>query len=75
MEIDKIRDLTDDELAAEEGKVAEQLFRIRFAKGLGKQEGLKNLKNLKLEIARFKTIARQRQIEKARQTATGEAGK
>jgi large subunit ribosomal protein L29 len=75
MEIEKIRNLSDDELKAEEIKAAEQLFRIRFAKSLGKQEGLKNLKTLKLDIARFKTIARQRQIEKGRKPATAEAGK
>ena len=62
MELDKIRNLSDDELKAEEAKAAEQLFRIRFAKSLGKQEGLKNLRTLKLDIARFKTVARERQI-------------
>ena len=44
----------------EEAKAAEQLFRVRFAKSLGKQEGLKNLRSLKLDIARIKTIARER---------------
>ena len=72
MELDKIRNLSDDELKAEEAKAAEQLFRIRFAKSLGKQEGLKNLRTLKLDIARFKTVARERQIEKL---AAAKAGK
>ena len=62
MELDKIRNLSDDELKAEEAKAAEQLFRIRFAKSLGKQEGLKNLRTLKLDSARFKTVARERQL-------------
>jgi large subunit ribosomal protein L29 len=75
MELDKIRDLSDDELKAEETKAAEQVFRIRFAKSLGKQEGLKNLRTLKLDIARMKTVARERQLEKARQSAAAEAGK
>jgi large subunit ribosomal protein L29 len=66
MELDKIRDLSDDELKAEEAKAAEQIFRIRFAKSLGKQEGLKNLRGLKLDIARFKTVARERQIAAAK---------
>ncbi|HEY5329534.1 MAG TPA: 50S ribosomal protein L29 [Acidobacteriaceae bacterium] len=66
MEIDKIRNLSDDELKAEEAKAGEQLFRIRFAKSLGKQEGLKNLQTLKLDIARFKTIARERQLAAAK---------
>jgi large subunit ribosomal protein L29 len=66
MELDKIRNLSDDELKAEEARAAEQLFRIRFAKSLGKQEGLKNIRSLKLDIAHFKTIARERQIAAAK---------
>ncbi len=62
MELDKIRNLSDDELKSEEAKAGEQLFRIRFAKSLGKQDGLKNIGSLKLDIARIKTIRRQREI-------------
>ena len=66
MELDKIRGLSDDELKTEEVRAAEQLFRIRFAKSLGKQDGIKNIRGLKLDIARLKTIARQRQLEAAK---------
>jgi large subunit ribosomal protein L29 len=69
MEIDKIRNLSDNELKSEEAKAAEQLFRIRFAKSLGKQEGIGKIKSLKLDIARFKTIAKERNL------ATAKAGK
>jgi large subunit ribosomal protein L29 len=69
MEIDKIRNMSDDELKSEEAKAAEQLFRIRFAKSLGKQEGIGKIRSLKLDIARFKTIAKQRSL------ATAKAGK
>ena len=62
MEIDKIRNLSDEELRLEEGKASEQLFRIRFAKSLGKQEGVGKIKSLKLDIARIKTIAKQRSL-------------
>jgi large subunit ribosomal protein L29 len=75
MEIDKIRNLSDADLKSEEAKAAEQLFRIRFAKSLGKQEGIGKIKSLKLDIAKFKTIARQRQSEHARSLATAKAGK
>jgi large subunit ribosomal protein L29 len=70
MELDKIRNLTDEELKSEETKAAEQLFRIKFAKSLGKMDGLKNLRTLKLDIARFKTIARERELTAAK---TGKA--
>jgi large subunit ribosomal protein L29 len=69
MEIDKIRNMSDEELKSEEAKAAEQLFRIRFAKSLGKQEGVGKIKSLRLDIARFKTIAKQRSL------ATAKAGK
>jgi len=66
MELDKIRGLSDEELKAEEAKAGEQLFRIRFAKSLGKQEGIGKIKSLKIDIARFKTIAKERQLETAK---------
>jgi len=69
MEIDKIRNLSDEELKSEEAKAAEQLFRIRFAKSLGKQEGIGKIKSLRLDIAKFKTIAKERSL------ATAKAGK
>ena len=73
MELDKIRNLSDEELKAEEAKAGEQLFRIRFAKSLGKQEGIGKIKTLKLDIARIKTIAKERKLATA--PATTKAGK
>ncbi len=75
MELDKIRNLTDEELKSTEAQAAEQIFRIRFAKSLGKQEGIKKLRSLKLDIARSKTIARERQLAAAATTAKTSAGK
>ncbi|MDQ2925496.1 MAG: 50S ribosomal protein L29 [Acidobacteriota bacterium] len=63
MELDKIRNLSDEELKTQEAQAAEQIFRIRFAKTLGKLDGVKNLPSLKLDIARIKTIARERQLK------------
>ncbi len=62
MELDKIRDLSEEELRSEEAKTAEQLFRIRFAKSLGKQEGIGKIRGLKKDVARMKTIARERAL-------------
>jgi len=62
MELEKIRNLSDEELKSEEAKAAEQLFRIRFQKSLGNNEGIKKLRTLKLDIARIKTVARERQL-------------
>lgn len=62
MELEKIRNLSDDELKKQEAQAGEQLFRIRFQKSLGNVEGLKKLRTLKLDIARAKTIRREREI-------------
>ena len=65
MELDKIRSLSDEELHKQEIDAAEQIFRIRFQKSLGNHEGLKKLRTLKLDIARAKTIARERELAAA----------
>ena len=62
MELEKIRTLSDEELIATGNSAAEQLFRLRFQKSLGNQEGIKKLRVLKLDIARTKTIARERTL-------------
>jgi large subunit ribosomal protein L29 len=72
MELEKIRNLTDDELTSQQTKSAEQLFRLRFQKSLGNNEGIKKLRVLKLDIARIKTVARERTLS-AEQTASPKA--
>ena len=62
MELDKIRNLTDEELTGQQAKSAEQLFRLRFQKSLGNNEGVKKLRILKLDIARIQTVARERTL-------------
>jgi len=62
MELEKIRNFSDDELITEERKAAEQLFRLRFQMKLGQNEGVKKLRDLKKDIARIQTIARERQL-------------
>ena len=62
MEFEKINNLSDGELQSEQDKAAEQLFRISFQKSLGNTEGLKKLRPLKLDIARIKTVKRQRTL-------------
>ena len=62
MELNKIRSLSDDELAAHERTSAEQLFRLRFQVSMGQNDGVKKLRQLRKEIAQFKTVARERQL-------------
>ncbi|HVW76394.1 MAG TPA: 50S ribosomal protein L29 [Alloacidobacterium sp.] len=63
MELEKIRNLSDSELNVEEQKASEQLFRLRFQIKLGQNEGVKKLRELKKDIARIKTIARERELK------------
>ena len=63
MELEKIRNLSDTELNVEEHKAAEQLFRLRFQMKLGQNEGVKKLRELKKDIARIKTITRERELK------------
>ena len=60
MELEKIRNLSDEELAHHEKTSAEQLFRLRFQVALGQNDGVKKLRQLRKEIAQIKTIARER---------------
>ena len=62
MELEKIRNQSDEQLVETERSAAEQLFRLRFQKSLGNQEGVKKLRVLKLDIARSKTVARERTL-------------
>ena len=62
MELEKIRNLSDEELAHHEKTSAEQLFRLRFQVALGQNDGVKKLRQLRKEIAQIKTVARERAL-------------
>lgn len=62
MEMDKILNLDAEELALESRKAAEQVFRLRFQLRMGQNEGVKKLRELKKDIARMKTVERQREL-------------
>ncbi|MHB8303420.1 MAG: 50S ribosomal protein L29 [Acidobacteriaceae bacterium] len=62
MEMDKIVNLDAEELVQQERQAAEQVFRLRFQMRMGQNEGLKKLRELKKDIARFKTVQRQREL-------------
>jgi len=62
MELDKIRNLSDGELGVEGHKAAEQLFRLRFNLKLGQTDVVKKVRLLRKDIARIKTIEREREL-------------
>jgi large subunit ribosomal protein L29 len=63
MELKKIRNWSDDELKTQETQFSEQLFRIRFQSKLGQNEGTQKLRELRKDIARIKTVAKERTLE------------
>ncbi|MGB0064975.1 MAG: 50S ribosomal protein L29 [Terracidiphilus sp.] len=62
MELEKIRNLGDDELRHQEKTSAEQLFRIRFQMATDPSSGAKKLRELRKEIAQIKTVTREREL-------------
>jgi large subunit ribosomal protein L29 len=62
METEKIRNLSDHELTVQEKQAGEQLFRLRFQMKLGQNEGVKKLRELRKDIARIKTVERERAL-------------
>ena len=62
MNADKIRNLTDVELAHQQGELADTLFKLKFQLKMGQTESLKKIRDLKKDIARIKTIEREKQL-------------
>jgi len=62
MKAEKARNLTDDELRHQERDLQDQLFKLKFQMNMGQTESLKKLRGLRKDIARVKTIAREREL-------------
>ena len=75
METDKIRNLTSDELVQQEKDSMDQLFRLKFQMKMGQTESLNKIRGLRKDIARMKTIARQRELEGGQSPAVAPAVK
>ena len=60
MKAEKVRNLTDTELQQQQRELNDQLFRLKFQLNMGQTESLKKMRGLRKDIARAKTIARER---------------
>jgi len=60
MNIEKIRNLTDTELAHQQRELADQLFKLKFQLKMGQTESLKKLRDLRKDIARINTVQREK---------------
>jgi large subunit ribosomal protein L29 len=60
---DKVREMSDDELRTKERELQEQLFRLRFQKSLGQLDNAIKIRETRRDIARVKTVMRQKQAQ------------
>ena len=60
--IDKIKNQTDVELTHQEKDLQDQVFRLKFQMAMGQTESLKKVRQLRKDIARVKTIKRERAL-------------
>ena len=65
MDIKKIRSMSPAELVAEEGKLKKELFNLRFQHVTGQLENPVQMRELKKDIARVKTVIRENELKKA----------
>ena len=65
MELNKIREMTDVELRAELDKRKQELFNLRFQHVTGQLENPLRMREVKRNIARVKTIIREKELDKA----------
>jgi large subunit ribosomal protein L29 len=62
--IEKLRELDTKELEVQQRELAEQIFRLRFQLTTGQAEALKRLRDARRDLARVKTLLRERELRK-----------
>jgi large subunit ribosomal protein L29 len=62
MKAEELRELSDEDLRMKIDEVKESLFRMRFKLTLGNTDVVKQLREERRDLARIKTVLRQRQL-------------
>jgi ribosomal protein L29 len=60
-ELDKLQDLSEEELGAEAQRLKESLFRLNFKLALGEMDAVKTIRREKKSLARIQTMMRERE--------------
>lgn len=60
MKARELRELSEDELFSKESELKDQLFKLRFQHALGQLEDDLKLRNIRRDIARIKTIIKEK---------------
>ena len=63
MKIDKVRNMSQAELASEELKLKKELFNLRFQHVTGQLENPLKMREVKRDIARVKTALREKELK------------
>ncbi len=61
MKVEKVRNLRNEELEARVEELAEEIFRARIQKETGQLDQMAKVRNLRRDLARVKTVLRERQ--------------
>jgi large subunit ribosomal protein L29 len=67
MKAEELRELTDEELERKGQELVEELFNLRFQLATGQIENVGRLTAVRRDIARVKTIQRERQLQSIQQ--------
>jgi ribosomal protein L29 len=62
-ELNKLHDMSDEELTAEAQRIKESLFRLNFKLALGEMDAVKTIRREKKSLARIQTMMRSRESE------------
>ena len=60
-ELDKLHDMSDEDLQSEAERLKESLFRLNFKLALGEVDAVKRIRQEKKSLARIQTLVRERQ--------------
>ncbi|HEX2714546.1 MAG TPA: 50S ribosomal protein L29 [Candidatus Acidoferrales bacterium] len=63
--IEKLREVDTKELEVQQRELTEQIFRLRFQLTTGQAEALKRLREARRDLARVKTLLREREVREA----------
>ena len=60
-ELEKLRDMSDEDLREDAARIKESLFRLNFKLALGEMDAVKRLREEKRTLARLQTLITERQ--------------
>ena len=64
-ELERLHNMSDEELREEAGRLKESLFRLNFKLALGDVDAVKTVRREKKSLARINTMMRERQLGQA----------